>query len=84
MKGKDERREGDDRPFEHDKRVSLTLRPATDQPFRWFPRHGEPSCIGEWAVQHIVRFFAYLPVYTAIVVTIIVIIQVAHPFGLGG
>lgn len=80
---KDERREGDERPFEHTEGVSLTLRPAPGQPFRWLPRQGEPLCIGEWASQHVVRFFAYLPVYTAIIVTFVIIIQVLHPFGLG-
>lgn len=62
----------------------MTLRPAHGQPFRWLPKQGEPLCIGEWVSQHVVRFFAYLPVYIAVVVTVIVIIQVFSPFGLGG
>lgn len=83
MSQKDERREGDERATDQ-KGVTLTLRPAHGQPFRWLPRHGDPLCVGEWASQHIVRFFAYLPVYTAVVVTIVVVIQIWHPFGLGG
>lgn len=81
---KDERREGDERPFDQKKGVSLTFRPAHGQPFRWLPKQGEPLCIAEWASQHIVRFLAYLPVYTAFVVTLVIVIQIFHPFGLGG
>ena len=80
----DERRHGDERPLEHEEGVSLTLFPAENQPFRWLPRHGQPSCIGEWASQHLVRFFAYSPVYISVVVTLILIIEIWHPFGLGG
>lgn len=82
MAPKYEPREGDERGEEQ--KVQLTLRPAQGQPFRWLPKHGEPLCIGEWASQHIVRFFAFLPVYSAIVGTIILIVIVWHPFGLGG
>lgn len=78
-----EMREGDERPFNHEEGVSLTLLPAQGQPFRWLPRHGQPSCIGEWASQHVVRFLAWLPVYSALVITAVLIIQIWHPFGLG-
>lgn len=84
MRDPDERREGDERPFKHEKGVRLTFLPAPGERFRWFPRHGEPLCIGEWLTQHVVRFVSYLPVYIAIVVSLIIIIQVFHPFGLGG
>jgi hypothetical protein len=79
----DERRKGDERPLKHDQSVSLTLTPAEGQPFRWLPRHGQPSCIGEWATQHTVRFLAWLPVYIGLIVTLILVIQVWNPFGLG-
>jgi hypothetical protein len=79
----DERRKGDERPLKHDQHVALTLTPAEGQPFRWLPRHGQPSCIGEWSAQHTVRFLAWLPVYVGIVVTLILVIQLLHPFGLG-
>ena len=67
------RRKGDRRTFKHNKRVDLTMTPATDQPFRWLPRQGEPSCIAEWLVQQTVRWMAYLPVYISIVVTLTLI-----------
>jgi hypothetical protein len=59
------------------------LTPAEDRPFRWLPRHGQPYCIGEWAAQHLIRLAAWLPVYIAVIVTLIVAFQVFHPFGLG-
>jgi hypothetical protein len=72
----DKRRKGDKRPVEHDPEASLTLLPAHDEPFRWLPRHGEPSCIGEWLSQQAVRGIAYLPVYTAIVTTLVLLVLV--------
>jgi hypothetical protein len=62
----DKRRKGDERPIEHDPEVSLTLLPAHDESFRWLPRHGEPSCIGEWLSQQIVVQLARAPVYSAL------------------
>ncbi len=79
----DERREGDERPTKHKKGVSLTLTPAHDEPFRWLPKHGEPSCIGEWASQHFIKTMAWWPVYTGTVSTLILIIIILHPLGLG-
>ena len=79
----DDRRKGDDRPFVHAEGVSLTFLPAEDRPFRWLPKNGQPYCIGEWLTQHTVRFISWLPIYSAIVVTGILIIQIWHPFGLG-
>lgn len=70
---KDERREGDERPLKQT--ASLTWRPSHREPFRWLPKHGEPLCVGEWVSQTFVRTFAYLPVYTAIVVTVVLLIQ---------
>lgn len=67
------RREGDERPFEHEPGVSLTFWPAHGEPFRWKPAHGEPLCIGEWLSQHLVRF---APLVTLVVVIISLAIQV--------
>jgi hypothetical protein len=83
--GSDRRRKGDERPFRHTKGVPLNLTPTHDESFRWLPRHGEPSCIGEWVTQRMIQVLAYLPVYTAVVVTLclIVLVLTTHPFGLG-
>ena len=54
----------------------MNLHPAHGQPFRWLPRHGEPSCIGEWLTQRGITVIAYLPVYTALVATLVLIVAV--------
>ena len=79
----DNRREGDDRPTEHDERLNLHLTPDGDEPFRFLPRHGQPYCIGEWASQHFIKTMAWWPVYTGTVSTLILIIITLHPLGLG-
>lgn len=66
----DSRRGGDTRPFHHNPEVSLTLKPAPNEPFRWLPKHGEPLSVGEWFTQRVVQALAYLPVYTAIIATL--------------
>jgi hypothetical protein len=81
--GSDRRRTGDDRPYKHTAGVPLNLHPAHDEPFRWLPRNGEPSCIGEWLSQQTIRLVAWLPFYIALMVTLIVVIQTVHPWGLG-
>lgn len=58
-------------------------RPTPIEFFRWVPRQGKPRCIAEWASQALVRFLAFLPVYIAVVVSIILVIVIWHPFGLG-
>lgn len=73
---RDKRREGDNRPLVKDPRVSLTWKPAHDEPFRWLPRHGAPLCIAEWFSQSVIKFVAYLPVYTALVVTITLLVVI--------
>ena len=70
MTEEDTRREGDDRPAEDDPEVSLTVLPCHGKPFRWLPKHGAPLCIGEWFSQRVVKSLAYLPIYTAIIVTL--------------
>jgi hypothetical protein len=52
----------------------LNLHPTHNQPFRWLPRHGEPSCVGEWLSQRFIVVVAWLPVYTAIVVTLALLV----------
>jgi hypothetical protein len=69
----DQRREGDERPRKHVQGVALTLTPAHNQPFRWLPRHGQPSCIGERATQTAIRCLAWAPLYTAVVVTLMLV-----------
>jgi hypothetical protein len=81
----DRRRKGDERPYRRKKGVPLNLTPTHAESFRWLPRQGEPSCIGEWFTQCFIRVVAFLPVYTAIVVTLclVVLVLTAHPFGWG-
>ena len=70
----DQRREGDERPFAHEKGVRLTWTPEPGQPFRWLPRHGEPSCVAEWIMHQLIKGLSWLPVYTAIIVTVTLIV----------
>ena len=81
-KDEDTRRRGDDRPAKDDPDVSLTFLPDHDEPFRWLPKHGAPLCIGEWFTQHVVKAIAYLPVYTAIIVTLTLITYLIVEFWL--
>lgn len=46
------------------------------KPFRWFPRHGDPYCYAESTAQRIVKAVARLEVYTAIIVTLCLIVLV--------
>lgn len=43
---------------------------------RWLPRDGEPLTYLEWLSQSTIRFVAYLPIYTAIVVTLVLLAQI--------
>lgn len=79
----DELRKGDTRSFHREGGVHLTLLPAPDQPFRFLPRQGDPLSILEWLSQRFLCFVAWIPVYIAIVVSIILFVQVVHPWGLG-
>lgn len=72
----DDRREGDERPLIRSSEISLTWRPSHNYPFRWLPRHGEPLCIAEWVSHQIVRSLAFLPIYSAIVVTITLLLVI--------
>lgn len=72
---KDRRREGDGRPEKRDPEINLTFTPASGEPFRWLPRHGEPSCVGEWLTQHIVKWVAEPKHYIAITVTVTLVVQ---------
>jgi hypothetical protein len=63
----------------------LSWRPRHNRPFRWLPRQGEPLCIAEWVSQNVVKIIAFLPVYTAIIVTIMLYILIfGVPFVGGG
>lgn len=59
-----------------DRRVSLSLKPPDNRPFNWLPRQGEVSSIGEWIIQGLIKALACLPVYTAIVVTLVLLVQI--------
>jgi len=48
---------------------------------RWLPRHGSPQNMFEWICQTAIRIVAFLPVYIAIVVTLILLIEI---FGVPG
>lgn len=67
------RRPGDHRPYRHQNGVELTLTPH-GEPFRWLPRHGDPYCVVEWVSQQTVRALAHLPVYTAIIATLTLVV----------
>lgn len=78
-------REGDTRPYRRDPSVRLQWSLNSEYPFRWLPRHGDPSCVVEWFSQRSIKALAYLPVYTAIIVTIVLIVQLfGIPFVGGG
>jgi hypothetical protein len=42
--------------------------------FRWLPKQGSPRTRGEWISQRAVQLIAFLPVYTAIVATMVLYI----------
>lgn len=50
--------------------------------FRWLPKHGKPSSVFEWLSQNFVKLIAWLPVYIAIVVTLIFLLQIYLVHGL--
>ncbi len=79
MVEKDEHRESDDQG----EIPPVTFRPQPDKPSHWLPKQGHPLSIAEWMSQYFIRFFAWLPAYTAVVLTLVLIIEIWHPFGLG-
>ena len=80
----DERRTGDVRPENRPEGVGLTMFPHDGlSQVRWLPRHGEPLCILDWVSQSTVRLLAWLPFYTALIVTLMLAIELFHPWGLG-
>lgn len=79
MVEKDEHREADDQG----ETPPVTFRPPPDKPSHWLPKQGSPFSVAEWMSQYFIRFFAWLPAYTAVVLTIVLIIEIWHPFGLG-
>jgi hypothetical protein len=69
-------RQGDFRPFKRDPSEKIQWVFNTRFPFRWLPRHGEPSCIIEWLSQQMIKTLAYLPVYTAVIVTLVLLVEI--------
>lgn len=55
-------------------RPLLRILPERGQKFHALPKHGNPSSVAEYLIQTIVKYFAFLPVYTALLVTIIIVI----------
>lgn len=72
----DTRRVGDNRPLRRDPSIELKWRLDRNAPFRWLPRYGEPWCIAEWIVQKVIKWVAYAPIYTAIIVTLVLLVQI--------
>lgn len=77
------RRAGDDRPLHRPPGQPVRHLPERGEPLRWLPRHGEPYCTVEVLSQLFIRTLAYWPVYTACVSTLILLIVVFHPWGVG-
>lgn len=69
-----QRRMGDARPLKRDSASNLTWRPG--RPVRWLPRHGDPFCVIEWMSQKTIKSMAYLPVYTAVVITLVLLVLI--------
>lgn len=44
--------------------------------WRWIPRYGDPVTTIDRIVQRIIKFVAWLPVYTAIVVTLTLLVLI--------
>lgn len=72
----DTRRVGDNRPLKRDPSIRLKWAPSIHAPLRWLPRHGEPFCMVEWMSQKVISSLAFLPVYTAIIVTLVLLVQI--------
>lgn len=68
----DHRRKNDNRPFKQDR--PLKFKPDEKGPIRWLPRQGEPFCVLEYISQTIIRNIAYFPIYTAVIVTVTLVI----------
>lgn len=60
---------------QNDKRHKLSWDLTLHESFRWLPRQGRPSSVLEWLSQTTVKIIAWLPIYIAIVVTIILLVQ---------
>jgi hypothetical protein len=50
------------------------LRPAHHDSIRWLPKNGEPECILEWFSQMAVKALALAPLYTAVIVTLTLLV----------
>lgn len=62
----------------------LAFLPKNGDPRSWLPRNGLPHSVVELLVQRLIRVLSFLPVYTAVIVTCIILIQVfGLPWGIG-
>ncbi len=66
------RRKGDDRSLDRES-VPLNLAPTHNDPMRWLPRHGNPTCLIEWLSQGTTHHRVVL--YIAFVVTLTLVVQ---------
>lgn len=64
--------------FHHENRqhIKLSWRLFRGKPLRLLPRQGEPYSVYEWVTQKFIKFIAYLPIYTAIVVTLVLYVLI--------
>jgi len=69
-------RRGDTRPYKRDASEPIRWILNLHNPFRWLPRHGDPSCYLEWVSQKSIKAIAFLPIYTAIIATAVLLIQI--------
>lgn len=54
----------------------LTWRLSRDLSPHWLPRSGKPVCAWDWLVQKFIKIVAFLPVYTALIVTIVLYLEI--------
>lgn len=69
----------------HGSSTRLSWRFSHDQGLHFLPRQGEPFTVYEWVCQKMIKALAFLPIYIAIVVTLVLYIELfGIPFVGGG
>lgn len=54
----------------------MTLKTEGGNTIRWLPRQGRPLRTIDWISQTIIKVVAFLPIYVAILVTILLLLQI--------
>lgn len=54
----------------------MTVKTEGGTTIRWLPRQGRPVRSIEWVSQTIIKVIAFLPIYVAIIVTILLLLQI--------